>query len=220
MNRGRRLALRTLVVACWIGSTAPAATVDFEGIPPGTLYGGGVPNTPGAVVLTQQNIDMSVELFFLGDFQGFYRAEIGGRYQHFFDSTPLDLNNITVSFDFANVGFDVNRVTLEYIEFGGASNFAVNGVIPHQLASLVDIPGEPVPGIDVTVNAATSAGPGTIIVTGDIDRISIGGQELAIDNIVAIPEPATVILLSLGASFALGRRRRPLRTGPLLGQNG
>lgn len=202
MIPARRHAPWTAVVACWVGSTALAATVDFEGIPLGTLYGSEAPNAPGAVVLTQQGIDMSVEPFLLGDFQDFYRAEISERYQELFDSTPLGLDNISVLFHFARVGFEVNRVTLDYVELGGGVNFAVNGLVPSQLVSLADIPEDVAPGVSVTV------GSGTVVVSGDIDSLLIGGQELAIDNIVAIPEPSTIALLGFGGFLAIWRTQR------------
>ena len=140
MKRKLQLALCGIAVACCIGSGAFAATMDFEGIGLGTRYGGGEGDNPGDVVLTQGGIDMSVETFYYGSFDGFNYAEIGGQFAGFFPTTPLETNNISVKFDFSNLGFDVTLVTLEYQEFGGIDNFAVNGHTIYELTSLLDIP--------------------------------------------------------------------------------
>ena len=187
------------------GSVGFAATVDFESVPQGTVYGGAFGHTPGDVVLTQEGIEMSVEKFFLGTFVGFVKAEVGGVYSDFFPTAPLGIDNISVSFDLSDVGFDVTQVTLDYQEFGGADNFAVNGHTLYQLNVLTDIPTGVAPGV------TASAGAGVITLTGDIDCFRIGGQELAIDNIVAVPEPTGVLLLGLAGALAFRRRSRRAR---------
>ena len=50
-----------------------------------------------------------------------------------------------------------------------------------------------------------------LTLTGDIDSVRIGGQELVIDNITAIPEPATVMLLGAVGATVFMRRKPPLR---------
>jgi hypothetical protein len=153
------------------------------------------------VVLTQDGINMSVEQFRLGTFVGFIRAEIGGRYAGSFSSTPLDIDNISVRFDFSGVGFPVTEVTLDYREFGGADNFAVNGSSKYQLDQLADLPANIAPGVTATVIG------NEIRLVGPISNFLIGGQELAIDNVAAVPEPTAILLLGVGASAVLRGRR-------------
>lgn len=194
------LALAICIGLC-MTSSADTAQIDFETVPLGTVYG--APNdSPSDVVLSQDGIDMSVEQFRLGTFVGFFRAEIGGAYGVFFPTTPIGLNNISLQFDFADVGFDVNLVTVDYLEFGGMSNFSVNGLPPFELASLDDIPTNVGSGITASV-----AG-NVITLSGDIDRFLVGGQEIALDNIIAIPEPTTLILMGYAGVVLLARRRR------------
>lgn len=196
MKRGCILAL------CVVGGLEPVslgATVDFETVPLGSTYGEAFGHTPGDVVLTQDGIKMSAEDFLLGSFVGFIRAEVGGRYDDSFPTTPLELDNISVLFDFADVGFEVTEVTLSYQEFGGDDNFAVNGEMCHQLADLSDIPADVAPGVTATVQG------GVISLAGDVNSFLIGGQELGIDDIVAVPEPTTLALLGLGAAGLLRR---------------
>ena len=196
--------IATFVLA-WIAASAGpqslAVTMDFESVPSGTAYGGAFGQTPGDVVLSQDGIAMSVEDFFLGTFTGFIKAEVGGLYDDFFPTTPLSMDNIAARFDFADVGFDVTVVTLEYQEFGGADNFAVNDFTLYELGSLNDLPVAVAPGITASVV------DGVITLTGPVDSFQIGGQELAIDNVAAIPEPASILLLGLGAAAFLKRPR-------------
>ncbi len=205
MKRCRVMACLTVLVACLAISECFAATVDFETVGVGTAYGSDYGNLPGEVVLTQDGIDMSVEEFLLGTFVGLIKAEVGGRYSSFFTSTPLELDNISVEFDFTNVGFDVTRVTLEYQEFGGSNNFAVNGEAPLVITPLSNLP------IDVAPGVTAAVADGVITLLGNVDSVRIGGQELGIDTIVAVPEPASIILLGLGFVILL-RRRRNART--------
>lgn len=52
----------------------------------------------------------------------------------------------------------------------------------------------------VTVTVLDAGSKGAIFVIGPVNSFSIGGQELAIDNVTAcIPEPATLSLLALAA---------------------
>ena len=180
-----------------------AATMDFDSVPLGTRYGGTVGHATNEVVLTQDGIEMSVGNLFLAEFTGFFEAEVGGRYLDFFPTTPLDINNISVHFDFSNVGFEVDRMTMEFIEFGGEYNFAVNDQTIYELASLADIPENVAPDVTALVSN------GVITLTGDVGAVRIGGQELAIDTVFAIPEPVTLLLLSLGGAAVLGSRKSP-----------
>ena len=191
-------------VSAWysLGSIGFAQTVDFESVPVGARWGQDYGHSPGEVVLSQDDIDMSVEHFFLGTFVGFNVAEVGGVYAEFVPTTHLALDNISVKFDFTGLGFDVTMVTLDYWEFGGANSFAANDDIIFQLAALTDLPADVAPG--VTASADVNA----ITLTGNIDSLLVGGQELGIDNIVAIPEPTTAALLTLGGAILLRRRRK------------
>lgn len=202
MKRTGCVAGCALAIWCACGSSAHAQTVDFETVPAGTQWGQDFGNWPGEVVPTQNAIDMSVEEFFLGTFIGFNVAEVGNIYSPFLPTTHLALDNISVRFDFANLGFDVTEVTLDYREFGGADNFAVNDDTIFELAVMTDLPINIAPGVTASVTSDL------ITLTGDIDSFQIGGQELGIDNITAIPEPTTVALLGLGGTLLVGRRIR------------
>ncbi len=206
MKRLNRMTCAVLAVAGCLASGAIAATVDFDSLSPGTRFGGVTGQRPTAVVHTNDGIPVSVQTFVLGSYTGFLYAEVEGLYGHV-SLNPLELNNISVLFDFAYLDEDVSLVTLEYWEFGGASNFAVNGHTIHELYSLTTLPTDVAPGVTAAVSASPAGG--LITLAGDIDSFRIGGQELAIDNIVAVPEPAMFALLASGSILLLRRHRRP-----------
>lgn len=206
MKRGQMKACFITALFVCATTTVQAATVDFESLVSGTKFGESYGNLPGDVVLSQDGIIVSVEEFFLGTFTGFVKAEVGGVYADFFSTTPLELNNISLRFDFSDVGFDVTSVDVEYKEFGGTNNVVVNGYTIHEVDPLSDLPAVVSPGITSSVDN------GILTLAGDIDSFQIGGQELVIDNIIAVPEPMTVVLLGIGAALipARGRsRQRP-----------
>jgi hypothetical protein len=101
-----------LTPACWAGSVPPPALVNFENVPPGTQFGMLQGDAPGDLVLSQNGIDMRLRNFHFESFIGFFRADVGGAFDEFFPTTPLEINNIAVEFDFGEVGYPVTEVTL------------------------------------------------------------------------------------------------------------
>jgi hypothetical protein len=202
--------LVALVIACaacgWLmpmDLNAQPATMNFDALLDGTTFGTTPGHTPGEVVHTEHMIAMSVEEFFIGQFVGFNNATVGGRFTDYVDTErPLDLNNISVRFDFTDLGFNVTGVTLDTWEFGGADNFSVNDETVHIVNALAELPSDVALGVTATVVDHT------ITLDGKITSFQIGGQELSIDNIVAVPEPTSLILAGLGAVALLRRRRR------------
>jgi len=194
MRHGLLAARIGVAVLCWISPISLAATVRFESVPVGTKYGRGWEQ----VIPSEDGIGMSVEPFVLNQFTGYFWAEVVGPA----NDHELAIDNINVLFDLSNVGFNVTSLTLEYVEWGGNDNFAVNGGSILQLAELTDIPVDVAPGVTALVDG------GLITLTGDIDSVLIGGQELTVDSIVAVPEPTSLILLGAGGAMALRRLRR------------
>ena len=220
----RHAAAWTCAVLVTCGSIAPptfAATVDFNALTPDTpaaTFGDdpdGTPDDPGDVVHVEDMISMSVEEFFFQQFVGYNVATVGGRFTDRVSTTnPLDLNNISVRFDFTGLAFPVTTVTLDYWYFGGANNFAVNvDEVTADTVLVVDwlteLPTDVADGVTATVenNAITLQTDGIIPITSFV----IGGQELNVDNIVAVPEPASAVWLALGALALIGRRPRRAR---------
>lgn len=191
-----------------------AATVTFETVPAGTRFGQQFGSTPGQVVneLTQDGIQVSFETFSISaqNFTAFVRAETGGAFAPIFPTAPLEMDNINVQFDFTQVGFNVSRVSLEYLELGGLDNFSVNGGTRFEISPLATLPTGVAPGVTLLNEVLDSlTGRSRITLLGDVDSVLIGGQELVVDTIIAVPEPGTLFLFGLcGAFIARGRSRR------------
>ncbi len=195
----RRLPVLLVCAGC---VPAWASTIDFDSLPPGapTVFGADSGNAPGDVALTQDGITMTVEEFLLGSSIGFDRAEIGGVYADNFSTDPLSLDNISVLFDFTGLGSNISLVTLEVQDFGvdGGSNLSVNG---QMLVDLSNLPMSVAPGVSVTFT------DDLMVLSGPISTLQIGGQELGIDTVTAVPEPSALVLLGIAAAGALRRRR-------------
>jgi hypothetical protein len=159
------------------------------------------------IITTPDGIEVSVDELLVNNNPFFFQAVVGGEFDPFFDSTPVSMDNITFSFDFANLATAVDFVSIEFQEFGGVSNFAVNGGVPYQLTSLANLPSNVAPGVTAVVNEDM------IVLLGDIDSFLIGGQELGIDNVIAVPEPLSLTILAFGAG-TLALRRRAVRAAP------
>ena len=208
-----------LVLAATACTSASAATVDFEVFALGTQYGTPAAHAPGDLVLSQDGIDMTVENFTSGSFTGFNLAEISGHPgppTSFFPAAlnptqALTLNNINGRFDFTSLPIGVTKVSFDYADLGGANNFDVNGLGKQETSDLTTL------GSYVNYNVAVSAAPigggvaGTIEVTAalghQIKTLEIGGQELSIDNMHAVPEPTALALALVGFAGVLARRR-------------
>ena len=188
--------------------SALASTVDFETVPSGTSWGDSFGQMPGEVVLMQNDIDMSVEEFQFGKNVGFTNADIRDPLMSVFPTQWLRLININVQFDFTSVGFGVDQVTLEFVDFGGPAgpkNVAVNGGTIFELDEMSDLP------MNVATGVTASVTETTLTLLGDVDTLLIGGMELGLDNVMAVPEPAAGVLLMLGAGWVVirSRNRRP-----------
>lgn len=198
-----------LTIGCASGP-AYAATVGFESLVVGTSWGGSAGDRPGDTIFSEDDISVSVENFVLGTFTGFNSAAVAGPSVKF-PSQSLLVNNISLDFDFTGLTFDVDAVTFEFANSGGADNLSVNGGAifegPLGLAPMAIAPG-------VTLTYFDDGDPnhsfsGMISLAGDINSVRIGGQELQIDNIVATPEPASLAIFGLGVLVAAtGRRTR------------
>ncbi len=182
-----------------------AATIDFDNLSVGTFYGENVPNFEGQEVLFENGIGMSVERFNFGSFTDFFEASVIGPNAAAFPTNSLSLNQINVEFDFTQLGFTPNLVSIDFRDLGGAHNFSVNGGPAIELASLADIPA--IPSIGVTAVVSNNQ----IILSGQIDSFLIGGQETIIDNLSVVPEPASLLLLAAGSCAIIRRRysKRP-----------
>jgi len=182
------------------GGTLPPTVVDFESFAMGTTFG--VPtHEAGEFAFSQNDVLVHVDPLIVRENPQetvFFQAIIGGAAQDDFPTTPLYADNIAIRFEFSELDFLVTSATLEYKILSEASvqNLAVNGGDVFVGLDLGLAPSEIAPGITAMVDGGLitlSADPGFSIFS-----LVIGGQELGIDNLVAVPEPGALVLLGVG----------------------
>ncbi len=206
-RRGVVWSLWAVVYGFTSAGFAASITFDSGAVNPPDRFGTAFGTMPGAVVLSEDGIDMSVEEFFLRSFVGFSKAEVVPPSAGLFSTNALSLDNISAQFDFSRLSFAVTQVSIEFRESGGENNFSVNRfALLTPLTDITDLVGEIAPDITASVTGQTI----TLLAQNQavIEIVLIGGQELVIDNIVAVPEPGSVALVGLAALFLLGRRSR------------
>ena len=195
MEKFRFLVL--LLVAILLAQNANATVIDFEDTTLGATYNVGGSFTTSGVVVT------AGEFFWLpsgSTTTGQAVIQSGGSA----GGTGYEVwtNNINLSFDF---GLPCEGLSLQYNDDGGNINLRINGI----LANVEDFALLPAT-LGGTSVFTTPGNLGAMFVIGTINSFEIGGQELAIDNVVAslVPEPATLMLLGAGALWVSTRKRR------------
>lgn len=196
---------------------AVARAVTFESLSVGDQFGPGSPEgeMSGDFLFTEDDIDV-----YVGDFldtsgavanspSAFVEVE-DAMTGDTFPTNELDFfGNIAIRFDLTNLGFEFDRVMLEWADFGGSQTLSINGT-GVGVSDMLDLPAT-LGGVDITVMETGSAPggvTGTLVLVGMIDSFTIGGQEFAIDEVfvLQVPTPGAGGLM-LGAAV-LGLRRR------------
>lgn len=106
-------------------------------------------------------------------------------------ATPeLHLDNINIQLIYSP---DVpSTVIMKYAELGGDVNLGINGTRRAKY-NMIDFNGRSISGVDIDVsetpiyanNGVQEGVRGTIVLTGNIERFSVGGEELRVDDICA-----------------------------------
>lgn len=190
-------------------------TLTFEGLPEGMLYGPG--STDGDVVgdflFSEDGVDVFAEEFrnLAGEdttsptsFVEVTDTATG------FDSQSLSWSgNLSLRFDFTGLGFNVERVEVDYIDAGGPKTVGVNG----DLVGVSDFGDAGDDDFDddvgVSVMDAGFGGSSTLVFEGaDIDSITVGGDAMVLGEVTAfVPAPGAAALAIPAALLGLRRRR-------------
>ncbi len=164
-----------------------AVCVDFElPLALGTQYGAPAGHHPGDIIFTTRGIPVSVHEFeFSGGGGLFNVATIDLAPAPFGAGQNMSSNNINLEFDFTGLGFTPAQVSFEFEDQGGDQNLSVNGSSMF-IGDLASAP-TPMSGVDVSVSTTpVGAGTtGTVILTGLVQKLRVGGQQFWIDNVCA-----------------------------------
>jgi len=199
-----RITTYTLALVLVLTTCITAQTLDFEDLTLGDTYDpnpatldpdsfitGGIPVTVNDFVFSGGGTTST----------GFTEVENGG--QAGGSGNELEVNNVNLDFNF---GGPVQSVGITFGEFGGNINFEVNGDF-HNVENFQALPGT-IGGATYTVSP-TSVSGSMMTVQGAINSLSIGGQELWIDDVrYVVPEPATSGLLVLALAAMCFRQIR------------
>jgi hypothetical protein len=95
------------------------------------------------------------------------------------------LNYLALDIDFSALPFPVRQVSFDFLHTGGPENLGVNGAPPF-IGDLTSAP-PTISGVNVAVTAAPVAGGtrGRVVLSGAVQLLRLGGQELSLDNICA-----------------------------------
>jgi hypothetical protein len=160
--------------------------VGFE--PPltvGTQFGAPVGQTSGDVAFTSGGITVALADFQIGGGTAFGVATIDNAPSALGGGQALRVNNIALDFDFRALPFLVREVRFDFLDLGGSENLGVNGAPPF-VGDLTSAP-PTIAGVNVAVTAGPVAGGtrGTVVLSGAVEVVRLGGQELWIDNVCA-----------------------------------
>ena len=149
---------------------------DYEDLTPGDVYH--FPDT-----FTTLGIDCHVLGFEWADGTLFFNGETtvdnGGQACSY--GNELWLNNSTVAHDFAGSVGTLENVSIQFGEHGGNINVDINGDF-RNVDNFIDLDGLTVGGVTVSIPyGGTGHDCGKMVLTGNVDVLAIGGQELWID---------------------------------------
>jgi hypothetical protein len=167
-------------------AAAAAAPVCLEfNVPPlFTVYGAPTAIPPGTLVFVENGISVTTRRFFDAALTPYYnlaRIEPG---QGWLGPDPsARLNNISLQFGFGGLTFVPSQVTIDYHDKGGFENLNFNGGAL-RIGQLDALGGG---GVAIAWWVAGFNKEGRVTVTGPVNNVLIGGQELWIDSVCAYP---------------------------------
>ena len=148
---------------------------------------------PGSLLFTDDGVSVRVKNFeyFNGteDFINVFVSDddiFGGVNAGLVEGSYIFPSNINLDFDFTNLPTGIIKVCINFIDGGGEENIAVNGQPIKVLQNFLAIDGEEIaPGVTATVIQSTNLDllGGTLCLSGNIQNLTIGGQEMLLDNL-------------------------------------
>jgi len=173
-------------------SLLPAQTpvcLDFEELPSGTIYSPATGYAAGDSIFTEENVVVSVDEFFLSNGNtAFVSTSVLPVPASF--PPPIAVgqglfpNNMNLVFDFSNLAGPLAGIGFAFQDQGGLENFSVNGHDLFIVESFSQLPAVVAPGVTAQVFFYPGIVPpvGAVFLTGPVFSLTVGGQELVLDN--------------------------------------
>ena len=164
--------------------TAPVDTTCDAVFTHDALLSGILPySAPGTYVLAEDGIDLGFDVFFTGTGTIYGNAAVSSALTEVGDGQVLALSNINAVYDFGAYP-GVQEVSFVFFDGAGIENLKVNG---HSLFAdeLEDMPASVAPGVTMTVTTTSHVGfqTGTVTLTGNVQKLEVGGQQFFVDHI-------------------------------------
>lgn len=199
----RFLCLLVLLFMALSAQNAGAVLLDFEDLNSGDSYVEGQSLYSSGVEIKVGELELAGG----GTTSGDVFVGTGGLAGHL--GKELVLSDVNLHFLLGDSSCPSCGISLLFGYYGGDVNIGINGIVK-AYTSFFDIPSnENIGGASVNVRGDGTLG-GLLIVNGPINTFTIGGEDIAIDSVLAceIPEPTTIALLGLSGLTLLLRRKR------------
>ncbi|MEN8005917.1 MAG: T9SS type A sorting domain-containing protein [Candidatus Krumholzibacteriota bacterium] len=158
--------------------------VDHESQAVGNTWGSGT-HLPGDLMFVEDGIPVHIGVIDWGGPTGFNFCDIQAPgIADFGSGLAMNINNVSNEYHISALGILVQSVSFEYIDLGGMENLQVNGATLH-IGDLDLFPTAVAPG--VTMSVTTFPMPvgqrGEVVLTGDVQKLLLAGQEFMVDNV-------------------------------------
>jgi hypothetical protein len=182
-------------------NSADAVTADFEDLVVNTVYNNGDMFTSNGVDFTVVDYIFSNGDIFSGGSTTVSNPTQAGA------GNGMTMGNVNLDVGLAG---GAQIVGFAYAESGGNINLTVNGML-FNTDDFIDTDGFANAQFSISASETfPGSNEGFVSVTGTINQFSLGGQELAIDDVRVIPEPNSLALLGIAGLLLTARRRRRL----------
>ena len=140
-------------------------------------------SAPGTTIATENAISLGFEQFFDGFGMTYGTAVVDAAMPTFGSGHFLWTNNILAAYDLSAFS-GVTEVSFEFFDGAGLENLQVNGYTL-LTGELETMPTNVAPGVTMAVTTTAHAGyqTGTVVLTGNVQKLEIGGQQFAVDHI-------------------------------------
>jgi hypothetical protein len=167
--------------------------LDFQDIPLGTVFSAANGNMPGDLILTEENVGVTIDEFQLANGNtvfGSVTAMMAPPNFTLGDGVALLSDGMNLVFDFSAQSGPLLGAGFGFLEGGGLKNISVNGGDVFVLESFADLPAIVAPGIESQVVYLPGVTPpvGTVLFSGPVHSLTVGGQEVILDNVCFLIE--------------------------------